>query len=93
MVIGICEITLRLHSIHSLKEKRSVLKPLLLRIGQRFNVSVAETGEHDKWQAAVLAVACVAANSAQAHNLLERVLHFVERDGNVQIVESSLQII
>jgi uncharacterized protein len=92
MIIGLYEISLRLPGIHSLKEKRSVLKPLSSRIRQRFNVSLAEVGGQDKWQLAELAVACVAVDSVHAHRLLEQVLEFIERDGNVQVISSNMQL-
>jgi len=92
MVVGLCEITLRLPGILSLKAKRSVLKSLIARLRQKFNVSVAEIDAHDKWQSSVIAVACVSTDSAQAHRLLEQVLHFTERDANVQVINVSSQI-
>jgi uncharacterized protein len=93
MVVGILEISLHLPGVLSLKEKRSVLKPLLHRLRQKFNISVAETGQQDKWQAAVLAAACVSGNSAQAHRLLEQVLDFIENDPLCQVTGSRLEIL
>jgi uncharacterized protein YlxP (DUF503 family) len=93
MIVGICQIRLRLPGVRSLKEKRSVLKPLVLRLRQRYNVSVAEVGEQDKWQVAKLAVACVSTDGNCAHRLLEQVLEFIFNDGNVEVVESSLQLV
>jgi uncharacterized protein YlxP (DUF503 family) len=93
MVVGILQITLRLPSVQSLKEKRSVLKPLLNRLRLKFNISVAEIEKQDKWQAAVVAVACVSGNSAQAHRLLEQVLDFVELEHSCMIIDSHLEIL
>lgn len=93
MVVGLLEIRLRLPGVHSLKEKRSVLRRLLNRLRQTFNVSVAEIGDQDLWQAAVLAVACVSGHASQAHRLLEQVLAFTERDANVQVTGSNLDIL
>lgn len=93
MRVGVYEITLMIPAARSLKEKRSVLKSLLTRIRQKFNVSVAETGAQDKWQAAELAVACVATDSEQVHRVLEKVLNFIEQDGSVLVIASSMQVI
>lgn len=92
MVVSLCEITLHLPGVLSLKEKRSVLKSLLSRLRQRFNISVAEVGEQDKWQASLIAVACVSADNVIAHQLIEQVLHFIDRDDNVEIIRVSRQI-
>ena len=48
VVIGICTLELSLPGNDSLKDKRSVLKPLVVRMRREFNVSVAEVGEHDR---------------------------------------------
>lgn len=93
MVVSLLEITLRIPGAQSLKEKRSVLKPLLSRLRQRFNISVAEVGEQDKWQTSLIAVACVSADSVIAHQLLEQVLHFIERDDYIEVVRISRQIL
>ncbi|MBT9140835.1 MAG: hypothetical protein DDT30_01419 [Dehalococcoidia bacterium] len=93
MVVGVLTMGLRLPGIRSLKEKRSVLRPLITGIRQKFNVSIAEAGKQDKWQASVLTIVCASANSALAHRQLEQVLLFVEQDGNVMITDTNLEIL
>ncbi|MBS3886493.1 MAG: DUF503 domain-containing protein [Dethiobacter sp.] len=93
MVVGFLTMGLRLPGICSLKEKRSVLRRLIARIRQRFNVSVAEAGKQDKWQASVLTIVCVSANAALAHRQLEQVLSFVEQDGSIMITDTNLEIL
>jgi uncharacterized protein YlxP (DUF503 family) len=92
VVVTLCEISLRLPAVLSLKAKRSVLKSLISRLRQRFNVSVAEVGEQDKWQTSLIAIACVSADGVKAHQLTEQVLHFIENDGNVEVIRISRQI-
>ena len=58
MVIGVIAWELEVIGVQSLKEKRSVVKSLKDRLHERFNVSVAETANHDVWQRAEL-TACV----------------------------------
>lgn len=93
MVVSFYEITLRLPGALSLKEKRSALKSLLSRLRQRFNISVAEVGEQDKWQVSLIAAACVSADSVMAHQLMEQVLHYIEKDGSTEIIRISRQIL
>ncbi len=64
MIIGTCLIELHLEGNESLKGKRSVLKPLLARLHKEFNVSAAEIDHQDRWQAASIALACVANDTA-----------------------------
>lgn len=59
MHILLVEFELYIPGCHSLKEKRSVVKPLLNEIRRDYNVSAAEVGKHDEWQLAHLAVVMV----------------------------------
>jgi uncharacterized protein YlxP (DUF503 family) len=56
MVVGLCTIELHLPGSQSLKAKRQVLLSLKDRLREKFNVSVAEVAEHDRWQKAVLGI-------------------------------------
>jgi len=51
-VITLLTIKLLLPECASLKEKRSLLKPLIAQLRREFNISVAETGLQDYWQSA-----------------------------------------
>ena len=54
MIVGVCTIELRLREARSLKEKRQVLKSIITRVKNNFNVAIAEVDYQDKWQRAVL---------------------------------------
>lgn len=79
MFIGTCLITLQIPVAGSLKEKRSVVKSILARVRNEFNVSIAEVDLHDVYTQTVLGVACVSTSQAYAHGQLERVVHFIEK--------------
>ncbi|MBK9711727.1 MAG: DUF503 domain-containing protein [Kouleothrix sp.] len=78
MIIGACTITLYLPGVHSLKEKRSVVKSVLARLRHEFNVSTAEVGAQDLHGRAVLGVACVSGSSEYARGQLEAVVRWIE---------------
>lgn len=78
MVIGYCTITLYLPAASSLKEKRSVIKSIIARVRNQFNVSIAEIEAQDQWTQAVLGVACVSSSRQYAHGQLEAVVRFIE---------------
>ena len=61
MVIGLLTATITIPASRSLKDKRAVLRSLKDRILNHHNVSVAEVGRQDMWQAADLAFVTVAA--------------------------------
>jgi len=78
MIVGACRLTLYLPGVHSLKEKRSVVKSLLARLRNEFNVSTAEVDAQDNHQRAVLGVACVSGSYDYARGQLEAVGRWVE---------------
>jgi uncharacterized protein YlxP (DUF503 family) len=89
MIIGTMIITIHLSWVHSLKEKRMVVKSLSSKIHNKFNVSIAEVAEQDIHQLAVLGISCVAQDSSQADSILDHVLQFTE--GNTEGVVIKVQ--
>ncbi len=80
MVVGVCTIQLEIFGNDSLKGKRSVVKPILARVRDHFNVSAAEVDDLDSWQSATLAFACVSNDANYAHGLLEKVVDYIEHN-------------
>ena len=78
--------------VHSLKEKRMVVKSLLAKIRNKFQVSVAEVEMQDVHQTIVIAVAATASHQAQADSMEEEILKFVERSTEAEIAESETEI-
>jgi uncharacterized protein YlxP (DUF503 family) len=78
MIIGTCIIDLYLPGNGSLKGKRSILKPLLLRVRKEFNVAAAEVDYHDVWQSAQIALVSVSTDASHVQGLLERAVRWIE---------------
>jgi len=93
MQIGICTLSLYLPQVHSLKEKRRVVKSLKDRLHHRFNVSVAEVAYHDRHQRAELGVACVAVDTRQANAMLSTVVRFVEQNYPGEFADYTIEIV
>ena len=66
MVVGTLTADLLLGDVHSLKEKRSLVRPIVAELRRRFEVAAAETGSLDLHRRAELAVAVVASTHAHA---------------------------
>jgi uncharacterized protein YlxP (DUF503 family) len=78
MYVGICHITLRIPENHSLKGKRQVVKSIVARLQNRYNVSVAEVDANDAWQIAGIGVCCVSNSADYVSQLLESVIDHIE---------------
>ena len=71
-------LTICLPECHSLKAKRSRIKPILSRLHKEFNISVIEYDHHEFWQSCQLMVACAAREGQHAQRTLENVIKFFE---------------
>ncbi|MDF0532033.1 DUF503 domain-containing protein [Tsukamurella sp. 8F] len=71
MFTGVIEIDLLLGDVRSLKQKRSVVRPILAEL-RRFSVSVAEVGALDLHRRAVLGVGVVGPDGAHVAEVLDR---------------------
>jgi uncharacterized protein YlxP (DUF503 family) len=88
MVIGVISWELHVVGANSLKDKRSVIKSMKDRLHNEFNVSVAETAQHDAWQTAELTACVVAADRRHADSVLQAVDRFVESNPLCRITNS-----
>ena len=85
----IATITFKLHApwVHSLKEKRMIVKSLLAKLQNRFHVSAAEIDEQDTHQIIVIGVAAIVPHNAQADSLMESISRFVEENCEAEIID------
>jgi uncharacterized protein len=71
MWIGWLEFDLLLGDVRSLKQKRSVIRPVLAELQRKFNVSAAETGLHELHRRAGIGVAMASADRSHAIDVLD----------------------
>ena len=89
VVVGALEFQLHLPDVHSLKEKRAVVRPIVDGARHRFAVSAAEVDHQDKWQRAELGFAAVAGSESHVPEVLDAVERFVWSFPEVEVVDSS----
>jgi len=92
MVVGVLKLSLILAENHSLKGKRGVLKRVQARVAHQFNVSVAECGDQDLWQTALLGFAAVGSSRNIVEATLNRIVEFVDGLGLAQVGDSDTEI-
>ena len=94
MNIGILRIRLRLPQNASLKDKRQVVKSITARMKNRFNVSVAEVADNDKWQLTTLGISCVSNDGRYTDEVLAKVKSFVDDSRyDAEIIEIEQEVI
>jgi uncharacterized protein YlxP (DUF503 family) len=94
MIVGICRIQFQLEGNHSLKGKRSALKPLIARLRREFNVSVAEVDRQDDWESAEIGLAAVANSRALVDQVLQTAVRWIESNRfDLQLVDYEIEIL
>jgi uncharacterized protein YlxP (DUF503 family) len=86
-------VALRLAENSSLKGKRMVVRSVVQRVRNRFNVALAEIETQDAWEVITLGIACVSDDPRHANEMLSKVIDFIEAerlDAEVGTVELEL---
>src|SRR4030067_1884678 len=92
MVIGVCQLDFRIPENQSLKGKRHVLRKMIDRVRQRFNVAIAEVGNNDLWQRGQIGICTVGNDRRHINSSLDKVIDFIEKMNLVEMVHTEMEI-
>ena len=94
MDIGVCKISFRIPESESLKGKRQVLKSIIGRIRNKFEVAVAEVDNQDVWQIATIGICCISNDKRHANQVLSNIVKFVEGSHlDVEMLDYEIEIL
>ena len=93
MIIGICTCEIFIFNANSLKSKRSVVKSIIEKSKNRFNISIAEVGENDKWQKSIIAFSTISNNQKIVEETIEKVINFFDSYSEVEIIKIKREIL
>jgi uncharacterized protein len=93
MVVGVCHLDLVLPQGSSLKGKRQIIKSLVTRVKNKFNVSISEVGGHDLWQRAQVGICLVGTDKRFINSSLDKVLDYIEGLGLLEVVSSKVEFL
>jgi len=90
----IAVLTFRLHApwVHSLKEKRMIVKSLVAKLQGKFHVSAAETDEQDTHTIIVIGIAAIVPHHAMADSLMDEISAFIEENCEAEILEETREV-
>lgn len=94
MPMKIAAMTFRLRApwVHSLKEKRMIVKRLIAKLQNRYHVSAAEIDEQDTHQIIVIGVAAIVPHNAMADSLMDDISMFIEENTEAEILNEQREI-
>lgn len=87
------KITLRASWVHSLKEKRMIVKSIVQKLKNKFNISAAEIDCQDVHQTIVIGIAGVCGSSAQIDSTEENIINFVDGNTDAEIIDIQREVL
>src|SRR3954470_6371753 len=94
MIVGVLHVVLSLPASESLKDKRQVVKSVLARVRNQFNVAAVEVDTLDHRQLATLGFSCVSNEGRHAEQMLGKVLAYIERARwEAEVTDYSVELI
>ncbi len=93
MVVGVLRCDLLLGDVHSLKQKRSVVRPIVAELRRRFEVAVAETGDVELHRRTEIGVAVVSSAHGHAVDVLEQCERLVAGRPEVELLSAWHRIV
>ncbi|PZS23362.1 MAG: DUF503 domain-containing protein [Pseudonocardiales bacterium] len=71
MYVGAVELDVLFGDVHSLKQKRSLVRPVIAELRRRFDVAVAEAGHGELHRRSLIGVAAIAADAPHVREVLD----------------------
>jgi hypothetical protein len=93
MVVGVLRLTLHVPECFSLKDKRRVVKQLIERTRNRFDLAIAETGLLDVHSQAEVGLATVGNDRRVVNSVLDKAVGYIDSLGTALITQQDLELI
>ena len=93
MTVGILHIDILVSDSSSLKDKRRILRRLKDRIKNKFNISVAEVDNMNKWQKTSLGIAVVSSDRKHVSSYLDGIVGFIENENRLMVLDYATEIL
>ena len=93
MKIRVMKVDLRAAYVHSLKEKRMIVKSIIGKLQNKFNVSIREVENQDLHQRISIGIVKLELNSKDSDQSKDKILNFIEENCEAEIIDIESEII
>ncbi|WP_277250933.1 DUF503 domain-containing protein [Peptoniphilus vaginalis] len=93
MIIGICTCEIFIFNSNSLKSKRSLVKSIIEKSKNRFNISIAEVGDNDKWQKSIIAFSTISNEQKVVEETMDKVINFFDSYSEIEIISIKRELL
>ena len=93
MIVGAAIVEIRIHGSQSLKQRRGVVRSITRRVGNRYNLSIAEVGGQDTWQRAEFGLCSAGTDRQRVRALIESAVAFIEKLHLAEIIAVDIEVV
>ncbi len=93
MIVGVCRVELSIPDSFSLKDKRRIIKSIIARTRNKFNVAISEIEQNDSWQKAVLGISSISNDAHYTNKILNEVINYIEKDKGLILLNYSIELL
>ncbi|MEG1148600.1 MAG: DUF503 domain-containing protein [Niameybacter sp.] len=93
MIIAMCKLKLYAPWVHSLKEKRMIVKSLLGKVRNKFSVSIAEVDAMDVHQTIIVGFSIVTNETKMANTVLDQIITYIEGHTTADILDIEREVV
>ena len=90
--VGSLALDVLLGDVHSLKEKRSVVRPIVAELQRRFSVAAAEAGHVDLHRRSLIGVAMVAGDAGHCREVLDACERLVAARPEIEMLSARVNV-
>lgn len=92
MFVGVGIIEVFIAESRSLKDKRGVMKSILKRTQNEFNLSIAEVGANDEWKRGEIGFSVVGNDRRYVNSKIDKILRFIDDLYLAEVVDCRIEI-
>ena len=93
MVVGVGIVDIFIIESRSLKEKRGILRRIIKRTQNKFNISIAEVGAQNSWKRARIGFSVIGNDRSFVNSMMDTIMRYIEELGLADIVNTDMEII
>ena len=93
MIVGLLTLDLHIPEANSLKSKRMVIRSLIERIKNKFNVSIAEVDAQNLWQRSIIGIAYVSNETVMINRVFEKIRTQINNTHSVELINSEMEML
>jgi uncharacterized protein YlxP (DUF503 family) len=90
LMITVCQIEIYIYESNSLKDKRRILKSILDKLKNKYNITIAETDYNDKWNRSIITFAAVSNSGKFSDKIINQVEKYFEMDGRIEVLKREI---